>query len=232
MDVIAVITARSGSKGLVRKNVLPLAGKPLIAWTICAALESSSFTRVIVSTDDEEIADVSREWGAEVPFMRPPELARDDSDHVDVVEHTIHWLEKNENLFPDYVMLLQPTSPLRTAADMNDAIGIARTHDAIAVVSVSPTKQHPYISKRVLDDGTLTDYVPNDVIDLRRQALPSVYALNGAIYLISRKSFLELRTFWPEGTYAHIMPPERSMDIDTPWDFHLTKLILRDRYER
>jgi N-acylneuraminate cytidylyltransferase/CMP-N,N'-diacetyllegionaminic acid synthase len=115
---------------------------------------------------------------------------------------------------------------------MNEAIDIALTHDAIAVVSVSPTKQHPYISKRVRDDGTLTDYVPNDMTDLRRQALPSAYALNGAIYLISRKSLMEFRTFWPEGTYAHIMPPERSVDIDTPWDFHLTELVLRDRCER
>jgi len=232
IDVVAVVVARGGSKGLPKKNVLPLVGKPLIAWTISKALQSKSFNRIIVSTDDEEIAHIAQKWGAEVPFMRPPELAQDDSSVVAVIEQALHWLEENERQLPNYVMLLQPTSPLRTAADIKEAIDIAQRHNAVAVVSVSLAKQHPYISKRILDDGTLTDYVPNDMTDLRRQVLPPAYALNGAIYLSRSKSLLDLRTFWPEGTYAHIMPAERSIDIDTPWDFHLAELILREQCEK
>jgi CMP-N-acetylneuraminic acid synthetase len=232
MDVLALITARGGSKGLHRKNVLPLAGKPLIAWTISAALQSHSLSRIVVSTDDEEIAQVAQEWGAEVLFMRPPELAQDDSDHLAVVEHAIRWLEQHEVAYPDYIMLLQPTSPLRTAEDINAAIQIAIAYDAVAVVSVCTTKHHPYLSRRILEDGTLAAYVSNDIADFRRQVLPPAYALNGAIYLNSRKSLLYDRTFQPQGTYAYVMPPERSVDIDTPWDFYLAELILRDKCER
>jgi CMP-N,N'-diacetyllegionaminic acid synthase len=232
MDVIAVITARGSSKGMVRKNVLPLAGKPLIAWTICAALESNSFTRIIVSTDDEEIAQVSREWGADVPFTRPSQLAQDDSEHVDVVEHAIQWLEKNENICPDYVMLLQPTSPLRTAVDIRLAIEMAQANDAIAVISACESDCHPVLSKRILDDGTLSNFFSSGITASRRQLLQPAYAVNGAIYLNHRKSFLSQRTFWPQGSYAYIMPAERSVDVDMPWDFSLAELILRDRFER
>ena len=231
MDVLALITARGGSKGLHRKNVLPLAGKPLISWTISAALKSGRLSRIVVSTDDEEIAQVAQESGAEVPFMRPPELAQDDSDHFAVVEHAIHWLGEDE-VYPDYIMLLQPTSPLRTAGDINAAIQIAKERDAAAVVSVCVTKHHPYLSKQVLKDGTLADFVSDDVGDLSRQLLPPAYALNGSIYLNSRESLLSDRTFRPQGAYAYIMPPERSLDIDTPWDFHLAGLILNDKGDR
>ena len=231
MDVLALITARGGSKGLLQKNVLSLAGKPLIAWTIEAALQTRRLRRVLISTDDEEIAQVAREWGAEVPFIRPPELAQHDSDHISVVEHAIHWLEEHGAACSDYIMLLQPTSPLRTAEDIDAAIQIAETRDAIAVVSVCPTKHHPYLSKRVLEDGTLINFVSSDVTDLRRQVLPLAYALNGAIYLNRYKSLLDDRTFLPRSTYAYIMPPERSLDIDTPWDFYLAELLLRDKHE-
>jgi len=232
MNVVAIITARGGSKGLPRKNVLPLAGKPLIAWTISAALQSKCFTRIIVSTDDEEIAQVAREWGAEVPFMRPSELAEDDSSHVDVVENAVRWMEDTEKEFPDYIMLLQPTSPLRAAEDINGAIDMSQANDAIAVVSVSEAVNHPYLTKRISYDGTLADYVSNASSDLRRQVLPPAYALNGAIYLIRRNAFLEYRILWPTGTYAYVMPPERSIDIDTSWEFHVAELIMREMYDR
>jgi len=231
MDVLAIITARGGSKGLHRKNVLPLGGKPLMAWTISAALQSTAISRTIVSTDDEELTEVAKSWGAEVPFMRPAELAMDDSGHVAVVEHAIHWLERHEKVCPEYVMLLQPTSPLRTAEDINSAVQLAKEHQAVAVVSVTRTKHHPHLSKQVLGDGTLVGFLPGDTTDLRRQALSPAYALNGAIYLISRESFLYHRTFFPPETFAYIMPAERSIDIDSSWDFHLAELILENAYE-
>jgi CMP-N,N'-diacetyllegionaminic acid synthase len=230
-EIVGLITARGGSKGIPRKNVKLLAGKPLIAWTIEAALLSPRLSRVIVSTEDDEIARVARQWGAAVPFMRPPELAQDDSPHLLVVEHALQWLEKHDNARPDYVMLLQPTSPLRTAEDIEAVLQVAEARSARAIVSVCKMDRHPYLAKRILEDGTLADFVPSDIAYLRRQALPPVYALNGAIYLNRRESLLTDRTFVPQGTYGYIMPPERSLDIDSLWDFHLIELILKDRHE-
>lgn len=228
-EIVGLVTARGGSKSIPRKNVKPLAGKPLIAWTVEAALQSCGLNRVIVSTDDNEIAQVAQEWGAEVPFMRPSELAQDDSPHIAVVEHAIRWLATHDNLRPDYIMTLQPTSPLRTAGDIDAAIQIAETHTAIAVVSVCEMGHHPYLSKRILPDGTLADFVSSDIAYMRRQALPPAYVLNGAIYLNYCESLLHNQTFLPQCTYAYIMPLERSLDIDTPWDLYLADLILKDR---
>lgn len=229
-QVIGLVTARGGSKSIPRKNIKLLADKPLIAWTIEAALQSRELSRVIVSTDDQEIAQVARQWGAQVPFMRPPELAQDDSPHIAVVKHAIHWLATHKRMHPDYIMTLQPTSPLRTAEDIDAAIQLAETRAAIAVVSVCETEHHPYLSKRILQDDTLADFVSTDIAYLRRQALPPAYALNGAVFLNRRESLLHDRVFLPKGAYAYIMPPERSLDIDTPWDFYLADLILRDKY--
>ena len=225
---IGLITARGGSKAIPRKNIKLLAGKPLIAWTIQAALASRSLDRVIVSTDDPEIAQVTQEWGAEVPFMRPPELAQDDSPHRDVVIHALRWLESQPAPPPDYILLLQPTSPLRTAEDINRAVTLAVEKDADAVVSVCPTPHHPYLSKQIAPDGKLLDFIERPEGYLARQALPPVYSLNGAIYLLRRNILLEREDWYTDHTYAYIMPPERSIDIDSPWDLHLAELILRD----
>jgi len=227
--VLGLITARGGSKSIPRKNLMPLDGKPLIAWTFEVALQSRQLSRVILSTDDEEIAGVGRDWGIEVPFLRPSELANDDSSHISVVNHAIAWLEDHENVCPDYIMLLQPTSPLRTVEDIDTAIQIAEVRNAIAVVSVCETHHHPYLTKRTLEDGTLADFVSSNIAYLRRQGLPPAYALNGAIYLNRRDSLLHDKSFLPPGTYAYIMPQERSLDIDTPWNFYLADLILRNR---
>ena len=228
-EVIGLITARGGSKSMPRKNILPLAGKPLIAWTIEAARSSRFLSRVLLSTDDPEIAEVAASWGAEIPFMRPVELAGDTTPHVLVVEHAIRWLEEAEGSRPEYVLMLQPTSPLRTAEDIDGVITFAREREAIAVVSVSPMDRHPYLSKRILADGTLAEFVTSDIAYLRRQDLPPAYALNGALYLNRSESLLRDHTFVPPGTLAYVIPSERSLDVDTPWDFHLVEMILQDR---
>jgi len=228
-EVIGLITARGGSKSMPRKNILPLAGKPLIAWTIEAARSSRFLSRVLLSTDDPEIAEVAAGWGAEIPFMRPAELAGDTTPHVLVVEHAIRWLEEAEGSRPEYVLMLQPTSPLRTAEDIDGVITFAREREAIAVVSVSPMDRHPYLSKRILADGTLAEFVTSDIAYLRRQDLPPAYALNGALYLNRSDSLLRDHTFVPPGVLGYVMPPERSLDVDTPWDFHLVEMILQDR---
>jgi CMP-N,N'-diacetyllegionaminic acid synthase len=231
-DVLGLITARGGSKRVPRKNIKPLVGKPLIAWTIETALQSHLLSRVIVSTDDAEIARVAQTWGAEVSFLRPDSLAQDEASQISVVTHAIIWLEEHQRVVPDYIMLLQPTSPLRTVEDIEAAIHLARQRAAVAVVSVCVPDRHPYLCKRILPDGTLTDFVPipSDVTSLRHQDLPPAHGLNGAIYLNRRESLLHDRTFVPPGTVAYVMPPERSLDVDSPWDFSLAELILRDRY--
>lgn len=228
-EVIGLITARGGSKSVPDKNIKLLAGKPLIAWTIEAACQSRGLSRVMVSTDSPRIARVAQEWGAEVPFLRPSELAQDNSSHILVVDHAIKWLETNMQSWPDYIMLLQPTSPLRTDADIDAAIDLAVKKKAVGVVSVCPAESHPFLSKRILADGTLADFITSDIPYLRRQDLPPAHVLNGAIYLNQRESLLADQTFCPPGTHAYVMPPERSLDIDSPWDFHLAELILRDR---
>ena len=231
LNVLAVIPARGGSKSIPRKNIKLLAGKPLIAWTIEAALQSQMLARVIVSTDDPEIAQIAREWGAETPFLRPPELARDDSSSISVVLHTLQWLEEQEHFSPVNVLLLQPTSPFRNSHDICEAIALAETRQARAVVSVSEAEKHPYVCKRILSDGTLVDFVASDLAYQRRQDFPPAYALNGAIYLNQCESLVRDHTFLPEGTLAYIMQAQRSLDIDTPWDWCLAELILKDQHE-
>lgn len=228
--IIGLITARGGSKGIPGKNIKLLAGKPLIAWTIEAALGSRQLDRLIVSTDDAAIAEAARRYGADVPFMRPAELAQDTSSHISVVDHALDWLAAHDGTDPDYVLLLQPTSPLRTAQDIDATIELALQRQAVAVVSVCEVDQHPLLCQRVQPDGTLAPYMTSELTYLRRQDLPPAYALNGALYLNRSESLRRDRTFLPVGTLPYVMPRERSLDIDTPWDWHLVELVLGERH--
>jgi CMP-N,N'-diacetyllegionaminic acid synthase len=231
LTCLAVIMARGGSQGVPGKNLRIVAGKPLIAWTIEAALQCPLLDRVVVTTDSFEIADIGRTFGAEVPFMRPAELAHDDTPGMVPLLHAVKWLGDNENYSPDLVMLLQPTSPLRTAGDITAAIELLLEKSADTVVSLSPVDQHPYIMKVVEPDGRIRDYVKLDQPPDRRQDFPPLYALNGALYLARLDVLLERESFYPDMTYGLIMPGERSLDVDTPWDLYLADLILRDRGE-
>lgn len=223
---LAIIPARGGSKGLPRKNVLTVAGKPLLAWTIEAALRSHVFGRIIVSTEDDEITRVARKWGGECPFRRPVELAQDETSLMEVVLHALRWFVEKEGFRPDYVMALQPTSPLRTAQDIQAAVDLMLKQEADAVVSVGPVKAHPYWMKKITDQGRLIDFVQLNHVPQRRQELPPVFLLNGAIYLASRDVLLLRQTFYTEKTYAYVMPPERSLDIDTNTDLQLVEAEL------
>jgi N-acylneuraminate cytidylyltransferase/CMP-N,N'-diacetyllegionaminic acid synthase len=229
VKVLGLITARGGSKSIPKKNVVIVAGKPLIAWTIEAGLQSRSLEKVIVSTDDEEIAEVARHWGAEVPFLRPAELAQDDSPHIPVIVHAVEWLESHEGSLYEYILLLQPTSPLRSTDDIEKAVQLASANDADSVVGVCVTGSHPYLVKHIATDGRLEDFGPRPRTYLRRQALPPVYVANGAIYLVRRDVLIQQHTFYTERTYPYIMPPERSLDIDTPWDLYVVDLILKNK---
>jgi CMP-N,N'-diacetyllegionaminic acid synthase len=228
LSTLAIVPARGGSKSLPRKNVRLLAGKPLICWTLDAA-SCSSVDRVIVSTDDPEIADVARRAGAEVPFERPAELARDDTPGIAPILHAIGWLDEHEGYRPDVVMMLQPTSPLRTAADIDAALRLLMEHEGDAVVSVCPATHHPYWTRRITPEGLLADFVVMDHVPVRRQDLPQAFALNGAVYAGQTAAVVRAQSFYPGRTHAYVMPPERSVDIDSPWDFELADLILSHR---
>jgi CMP-N,N'-diacetyllegionaminic acid synthase len=232
IDCVGLITARGGSVGIPGKNLKLLGGKPLIAWTIEAARASRGLRRVIMSTDDQVIADVAKQYGAEVPFLRPAELARENSTHVSVAEHALDWLDKHENDRPGYLMLLQPTSPLRTAGDIDNAVEIAETRNADFVVSITEATTHPILTRTIGQDGMLWDFIPSHGLDdLRRQNLPPAYVLNGAIYLVRREVFLTQRTFHPPRAYPCIMPQERSVDIDTAWDLKVAELVIQQQNE-
>lgn len=227
VKVHALVTARGGSKGIPRKNVLPVGGKPLIAWTIAAALASRGVDRVIVSTDDAEIAEVSKQHGAEVPFLRPAEIATDSATSLDVALHALDWLAQNGGE-PDYLLLLQPTSPLRQAGDIDGAIDLAREHNADAVLAVCEASPHPYLARRIAPDGTLADFIELAKKPSRRQEYPDAYMLNAAIYLNRPASLRTTRMFQPPGALAYVMPLDRSLDIDTPWEMRIADLILRE----
>ncbi len=227
--ILAIVPARGGSKGIPRKNIKLLAGKPLIAWTIAVAQDSNLIDRVIVSTDDLEIASVARECGAEVPFIRPAELAQDTSPTIDAIQHTLDWIEDHDKVLPEWVMLLQPTTPLRTVEDIKTAIEMTHA-GAPSVVSVKENVDHPYLTRRLQDDGTLIDFFHIEQKDLRRQSLPPAYTFNGVIYLNTSESIRRHNALVLPETRAYIMPHERSIDIDTMWDFQLVDLILKDKY--
>jgi CMP-N-acetylneuraminic acid synthetase len=229
MSILALILARGGSKSIPRKNVILVGGKPLIAWSIIAARRVKPSLRVIVSTDDSEIASVSCQWGAETPFIRSSELARDDTPSMDAILHALRWLEEMESYIPDYLVLLQATSPLRSSEDITAAIDLAYERDADAVVSVTPCKEHPYLLKKLDAEGRLFPYVELENPITRRQELPPLFMLNGAIYLAKPEVLINQKSWYTSKTYAYIMPEDRSLDIDSPWQLTLADLVLRNR---
>lgn len=221
MNIFAVIPARAGSKGLPGKNTLSLGGKPLIAWTIQAALASSRIARTIVSSEDDGILSIARDWGAETPFVRPMELAEDETSGIDVVLHACHEMQGF-----DYVVLLQPTSPLRNTQDIDAAIDLCIQNDAPACVSLTPSDKSPYWMYCVDDSRHLIPVLPMDQRPTRRQALPQAYALNGAVYVAKIDWLMKTRSFLTEETLAYLMPRERSVDIDTAMDFKIAGALI------
>jgi CMP-N,N'-diacetyllegionaminic acid synthase len=222
---LAVIPARGGSKGIPRKNLVDVAGKPLLAWSILAARAATASLRVVVSTDDHEIADTASAFGAEVPFLRPAELATDQASGEAPVLHALEWFDAHENWRPDYIMCLQPTSPLRTAADIDQALRLLEERRADSVVSVTEADPHPYWTKTIDGAGWLRPFAPPGA-SLLRQDLPEIVALNGAIFVARRQAFVDTRSWYPGLTAPYLMPAERSLDIDTYWHLELANFLL------
>jgi N-acylneuraminate cytidylyltransferase/CMP-N,N'-diacetyllegionaminic acid synthase len=227
--VLAIIPARGGSKGLPGKNIKELCGKPLIAWSIEQAKSCSDIDRIIVSTDDEEIAETAKKYGAEVPFMRPAELANDTASTIDVIFHAINWFKEHEDCRSEYILLLQPTSPLRSSEDINGAIQMLKEKNARAVVSVCETDHHPWWSNTLPEDDSMKDFLRPEILNKHRQDLPVFCRLNGAIYLAETDYLSEQNSFFGSDTFAHKMPQSRSVDIDSDLDFKLAVLLLEEQ---
>lgn len=224
--LLVIIPARGGSKGLPRKNLALLGGRPLVAWSIDVGLRTPSVGRVVVSTDDEEVAAVSLAAGADVPFRRPAELASDKTSSVDVVLHALTALGENGAGRTERIVLLQPTSPLRDVSDVEGAIRLSLESDADAVVSVSEAECHPWYTVSIDPEGRLHAMVEHPRFD-RRQDLTPAFRINGAVYVVRRSTLQERNTFSPAGALAWVMPPERSVDIDRHIDLVVAEALLQ-----
>lgn len=224
---IAIIPARGGSKRLPRKNVLDLGGKPLIAWTIEAVRICPKINEVMVTTDDKEIADVARKYGANVPFIRPAALANDTASSFEAIKHTLeHYKHKLEKEF-DFVVLLQPTSPLRNVESIMGAIELLEKKNADAVISVCEVDHSPLWTNTLPRDLSLDNFLRNDVKNMRSQDLPLYYRLNGAIYICRTERLLAEKTFFiSSNSFAYVMKKEESIDIDDLYDLKMAKSVL------
>jgi CMP-N,N'-diacetyllegionaminic acid synthase len=230
MSIVAVIPARGGSKGIPRKNLVQIAGRPLIAYAIEAARNAASVDRVLISTDDSEIADVARQLGAEVPFLRPPELADDTAPMLGVLRHALAWLE-SQGVAVEALVLLQPTSPLRTGRHVEEAIALFRTAPASSVVSVVevPHQFNPVSVMKLSDQGTLAPFLGERVVVTRRQDKRKAYARNGPAVLVCHPDTLRAGELYGDRCLPYVMSDEDSLDIDAPRDLILAEQALLDR---
>lgn len=224
MKNIAIIPARSGSKGLKDKNIKMLKGKPLLAYTVEAALNSGVFDCVHVSTDSESYAAVAREYGADVPFLRDAELASDTAGTWDTVRAVVRKYQELGKEF-DIVTLLQPTSPLRDFVDIQKAVSIFEEKDADSVVSVCEVEHSPKICNTLGENDSMEDFIDTKTIG-RRQDLGSFYRINGAIYIQKIEVLMEEKNLYGPKSYAYIMNKLHSVDIDDAFDFMVAETAM------
>lgn len=225
--ILAIIPARGGSKRLPKKNLLPLDGKPLIAWSIEETKKSKYIDTLIVSTDSKEIQDIGRDFGAETPFLRPKELAADDTRSIDVVLHAIEFYGASTY---DYVILLQPTSPLRDVYDIDNAIEYFFEKEATSVIGVCEVEHSPIWSNTLDETHSMDNFLDQKYNNFRSQDLPVYYRINGAFYMSKVDSVISSETFFvTHDIYAYIMSQEHSVDIDTFIDFTTAEAILKQK---
>lgn len=232
-NILGLIPARGGSKGIPQKNIALLAGRPLLSYTCEAALGSRILDRIVLSTDDEVIAEVGRQCGVEVPFIRPGSLAQDDTPSIDVALHAIEYLRDRRDWLPTVLVLLQPTSPLRRAYHIDEAVNRMNETEADTVVSVVevPHRFNPH-NIMELREGELRDFLPAPpIIDrFRRQSLPALYARNGPALLVSQVDvILKSKTFYGSHVVPYFMNEEESLDIDSPFDLWLAGQLMLNR---
>lgn len=226
MNILAIIPARSGSKGLKDKNIKLINGKPLIAWSIYQVLASKYVSQVYVSTDSQTIADIAKSYGAQIPFIRPSHLAEDDTPTSEVILHTIDELAKLGKVF-SHVMLIEPTSPLRETSDIDAAVEeLSNKSFAKSIVGISKVEsQHPSFCVSLTSDNLLRS--KNDFIVLRRQDIEELYFYEGSIYLSEIDTYIEKRNFYHEHTLGYIMPKYKSFEIDDEIDFDIVEMLMK-----
>ena len=230
MRVLGVIPARGGSKGIPKKNIVDICGKPLIAYSIDAASKSQALTTCIVSTDSDEIADVATRYGALAQFRRPAEISNDTASSFDVIMHALEYMEAESNSVYDAVMLLQPTTPMRTAATIDAAIRQLSNSDCDSVVSVVDVgANHPYRMYKLDDKNTLVDLLANDDPMMPRQRLPKVYIRSGDIYVTRRECLMQKRSLIGGTSKAIVIKPEDTVNIDTVEDLIIARHRISER---
>jgi len=236
-EILAVIPARGGSKGLPGKNIEPLAGKPLIAWTIEAAKESKYLTRIIVATNDEEIAKIARQHGAEVPYLQPAEISTDFSTDVEFLTYALDFLKQKESYEPEIILRLPPTSPLRTAHHIDQGIEkLINTPQADAVRPIIETPKHPYKMWKIsADQKWLEPFLTQEFTgfaephNLQRQRFPKVYIHTGAMDVIRLRTLQEMKSTSGKKLAYFLMKPEESVNIDNNLDFELAEILLNKK---
>lgn len=229
-SVIAIIPARSGSKGLKNKNILNLNGLPLIAWTIKAALESTYIDNVVVSTDSIDILEIARRFGAEAPILRPREISLDSSQTYSAIEHMLDYYRLKLKQEFEFVVLLEPTSPLRTAEDIDNAIIKLALHPkATSIVGVGKCEtQHPDFLVNIGAEGYISSILETKIASKRRQDISSVFFLEGSIYISRTKSLREFKTFYQDRTIAFEFPKWKTFEIDDFTDFLIVEKLLQN----
>jgi len=234
MEVLGLIPARSGSKGIKGKNIKPLGGRPLIEYTFDAALESKLLSRVVLSTDGADIAEIGKRRGIGVPFLRPAEISADESPAQAYIQHCLDFLKSNEGYKPGVIVILQPTTPLRRASDIDSCVNLLLQTGSDSVVSVTelPSKYHPNWQFVVGLDRLLHPYTqhPWEQLATRRQSLTSTYTRNGAVYAFRQEIFLETRNVYGATVTPYIMPAERSVNIDDMSDWQLAESIIHTSF--
>lgn len=230
MNNLAIIPARSGSKGLKDKNIKMLRDKPLLAYSVIVAIESGMFSHIMVSTDSEKYAGIAKEFGAEVPFLRRSETSTDTASTWDVVREVLDGYEALHEKF-DSVCILQPTSPLRTVEDIKRGYELFIRKNANAVLSVCEMEHSPLLSNVLPEDGCMDDFLVEEKSCAPRQLLPVYYRINGALYIVKEKYLREMSSLCDYGSYAYVMQKESSIDIDTEYDFALAEYFLSQNRE-
>lgn len=226
MRNIAIIPARSGSKGLKDKNIKLLNGKPMLAYTIEAARNTDIFDEIFVSTDSELYAEISIKYGAIVPFLRDEVLSSDTASSWDVVKSVLKALEKMGNHY-DTVALLQPTSPLRTSQDILNAYSMMEEKHANAIVSVCEVDHSPLWCNAIPDNGSLENFISRDIVSTPRQKLDSYYRINGALYVVKTEYLFQTKSIYDEKCFALKMEKQHSIDIDDFLDFEIAEILLK-----
>lgn len=233
MRVLGIVTARGGSKGIPRKNITPLLGKPLLAYTAEAALAAKRLTRTVLSTEDQEIARIGREYGLDMPFLRPADLARDETPTIPVLQDVARKVEAMSERY-DAVLVLQPTNPLRRPEDIDGAIELLEQTGADSVISfVDVGEKHPARMKFITPEGRVIDPPFAEQFEgQRRQDLPKLYLREGSIYLTRRAVLMEQNSLQGRDCRAWLIPQERACNIDTPFDLFVAEQMLRYGVDR